>query len=175
MTGDLLDRLERELVDGMRRYQAHPRRAALRAHRLWHPGAATLAVATAALIATALLSLSTLWFARDEERSASRGTAAAPPAHIVDRNWKPVIPDVDVFQLTLSDTAWTAVPGAQHARKHGHLRWSGRHMIVSADPPCTVTGVYQIDLAENRLTLTAEDDRCEQRRDLLERRWLALP
>ena len=84
-------------------------------------------------------------------------------------------PDVDAFQLTLSATAWTAVPGPAHDRKHGHLRWSGERFIVAAEPPCTVTGVYRVGLAENRLTVTAEDDRCEQRRDLLERRWFALP
>ena len=112
---------------------------------------------------------------RDEEQSANRGPAPAPPAHITNRNWKPVTPDPDAFQLTLSATAWTAVPEPEHDRKHGHLRWSGERIIVNADPPCTVTGVYRVDLAENRLTLTAEDDRCEQRRDLLERRWFALP
>ena len=175
MTSDLLDRLERELVDGMHRYQAHPRRAALRAHRPRHPSASMLAIATAALIATALLSLPARWIAGDEEQSANRSSAPKPPAHIIDRNWKPVTPDVDAFQLTLSATAWTAVPGPEHDRKHGHLRWSGRRIIVYADPPCTVTGVYRVAHAEDRLTLTAEDDRCEQRRDLLERRWFALP
>jgi len=126
------------------------------------------------LTIAALLSMPHPWPARDERPAPVATTAPAPP-NITGRNWKPVTPDVDVFQLILSVTSWTAVPDQEHPRKHGLLRWNGDRMIVNADPPCTATGTYHVDSTENRLTITAEHDPCTQRRDLLERSWSTLP
>jgi len=181
MNGDLLDRIEHDLIDGMRRYEAHPRRSTL---RRWTPARApfrALAIAAVLTLATAL-SLTTVRLGRDEAPTPSALTP--PPPGIAGRNWKPVTSgappgmtgaSIEVFQLTLTARSWTTIPDTQLDGKHGQLRWSGDRMIVNADPPCQDTGVYHVEAAANRMTITAERDPCAQRRSLLERRWLALP
>lgn len=175
MSSQFLDRLEHELVEGMRRHERHPLGSRLRL-RLRRPRrfAASLALVAIAAVAIAVVARAPQPI---ERSSRVRPTDRPAPPHVAGRNWKPAAGSLSsVFELYLTSTRWRVnYQSGQQNLRGGELRWSGERFTAAADPPCAAPGTYRVIADERRLRIVAEHDPCVQRRDLLHGRWLSSP